>query len=259
MNTNLMTQNILQRFIVLLIAIMPILTPVFIEYGWFSVQAENIKTAWGVIGSFIAIALFLLVKSNTGELNLIKSSFLTPIWIFISWCFVTLLWVEDGYLATIMLAQFFSYALIFTLIVNLFFETNFVKRLPKALLVSMFFISVIGLLQYYFPDNWHIQHIFMQTATPGSTFVNKNMASHFMVMVLPFSLILLLMATQKKKVILYSVVLVVGMWFLINIAARQAYVAIFLEILLFLIFIVLDFYKNKNKAFLKDISLKTFK
>ena len=254
-----MTQNILQRFVLLVIVIMPILTPVFAQYGWFSVQAENIKTVWGVIGSLTSIFLFLLIKSKQGKLNLIKSNFLTPIWIFIGWCFVTLLWVEDGYLATIMLAQFFSYALIFTLIVNLFFGTNFVKRLPEALLISMFFISIIGLLQYYFPNNWYIQNVFMQTGIPGSTFVNKNMASHFMVMVLPFSLILLLAATHKKKVLLYSCALLIGAWFLINTTARQAYIAVFLEVLLFLLFIALDTYKNREEAFLKIIKLKFFK
>jgi O-antigen ligase len=253
------TQIFLQRFVVMLIAIMPILSPLFVEYGWVSVQAEHMKTVWGVVGVFVAITLFIFIKINKESVGLVKNKFLMPMWLFIIWCFITILWVEDGYLAAIMLAQFVSFVLIFTLMVNLFINTNISKYLSISLMISMIFVSIVGLLQYYFPDNWNLQHVFMQTASPGSTFVNKNMASHFMVMVLPFPLILLLSTKLKMRVVFYSVALIIGSWFVLNTNARQAYLAIFLEIMLFMIFIFLDVYKNNVNSFFKKINLQAFK
>jgi tetratricopeptide (TPR) repeat protein/O-antigen ligase len=226
---------------------------------WFSADPALFKTAWGV--SFVSIGLswwvFHQVKSK--EFEIVKSNLYLPIFGFVLWCFITLLWIEDGYLAAMMLAQFSSYAVIFVLIVNIFKRFNLTVRILKVLVFSMALVSLIGLLQYYFPDNWIIQNMFLQSVRPGATFANKNMASHFIVMTLPLSLTFLLASNVRLKIILYSLTTFIGAWFLIYTFARQAYLAVAVELLVLGIFIVLDRYKNNNQSLLNNLTNKPIK
>ena len=47
-----------------------------------------------------------------------------------------------------------------TLIINSFKGDELVRKIPKALVISMMVVTIIGLVQYYFPDNYLIQNIF---------------------------------------------------------------------------------------------------
>ena len=173
-----MPQSFLPRFVIICIGMMPFFAPSFISFGWISTSPELLKTAWGI--SFVSIGLlwwiFNQFKSNNFEI--VKSDLYLPIFGFLLWCFISLIWVEDGYLAALMLAQFSSFVLIFVLIVNTFKHFDWVVVTLRTLVLSMTLVSIIGLLQYYFPDNWNIQNMFMQSTRPGATFANKNMASY---------------------------------------------------------------------------------
>ena len=255
-----MSKTNLQKFIIVSVAIMPILSPVFVEFGWLNSAPEDLKTAWGVLLVLTALSWWIVDKHiNSNEIKLVKSSYYLPIWLFISWCFITLFWAEDGYLATIMMSQFISYALIFTLIINIFKSYESAILIPKYLMISMLFIATLGLIQYYFPNHWFVQHGFMQTAEPGSTFANKNMASHFMVMALPLSFFYLLNSKNRRSALTFSILFFISFWFLINTTARQAYVAISLQIILVSVFFILDKFKNKEQSFLYNLKDKKFK
>ena len=231
---------------------MPLLTPIRPDIGWINAAPELFKTAWGVSTVLIALTWWLYNQYKKNQLEFIKTPLYLPIWGFVTWSFVTLFWVEDGYLATIMLVQFTSSALIFTLIINSFKGDELVRKIPKALVISMMVVTIIGLVQYYFPDNYLIQNIFAQAAKPSSTFGNKNMASHFVVMVLPLSIVLLLSAKNSLVIARYSAAIILGFWYLMNAAARQAWVAMAVELTVLLVFILLDSYKNKEQSFVKS-------
>ena len=231
---------------------MPLLTPIRPDIGWLNPTPESLKTAWGVSTVLVALTWWFYDQYKQNQLEFIKTPLYLPIWGFVTWSFVTLFWVEDGYLATIMLVQFTSSALIFTLIINSFKGDELVRKIPKALVISMMVVTIIGLVQYYFPDNYLIQNIFAQAAKPSSTFGNKNMASHFVVMVLPLSIVLLLSAKNSLVIARYSAAIILGFWYLMNAAARQAWVAMAVELTVLLVFILLDSYKNKEQSFVKS-------
>lgn len=245
-------QYYLPRFIILLIAIMPLLTPIRPDIGWINASPEYFKAAWGVSGVLIALTWWLFIQYKEKHLTIVKTSLYLPIWGFIVWSFITLFWVEDGYLAAIMLAEFTSSALIFTLILNSFKSFDLIEKIPKALVVSMVFVTIIGLVQYYNPDNYLIQNFFAQAAKPSATFGNKNMASHFVIMVLPLSMVLLLAAKNNFSIARYSLAIVLGFWYLMNAGARQAWVAIAVELAVLLLFILLDRYKNNKYSLIKS-------
>ena len=244
-------QLYLQRFIIFLIAIMPLLTPIRPDIGWINAAPELFKTAWGVSTVFIALAWWVFSQYKSQEISLIKTQTYYPIFGFLLWAYITLLWVEDGYLATIMLAQFSASAVIFFLIINIFKDGNLIEKILKLLVLSMTLVSVIGLVQYYNPDSYFIQNLFAQAAKPASTFGNKNMASHFVVMLLPISIALMLSSKKSTALAYYSVTIILGFWFLMNAAARQARVAMAVELFILLLFILLDRYKNKDQSFVK--------
>ncbi len=234
---------------------MPFLTPIRPDLGWLNASPENMKTAWGVTCVAILFILWLVSQYKNGMIRIVKTSLYLPIFGFISWSFVTLLWVEDGYLASIMLSQFVSYGLIFFIVINVVKKVEVINIL-NVLIVAMLVVSIIGLAQYYFSDIHSVKYLFAQTSAPGATFANKNMASHFIVMTLPLSFILLLAAKDRLNIVIYSIVSLIGAWFLIYTFARQAYVAISVELFILLIFIALDNWKNKNNSLFKTAVLK---
>jgi len=242
----------LPRFIILLIAVMPLLTPIRPDIGWINATPESFKTAWGVLTVLIALTWWTYAQYKEKQVVVIKTSLYLPIWGFLIWAYITLFWAEDGYLATMMLAQFTTSALIFTLIINTFKSDGLIKKIPKALVASMSIVTIIGLIQYYFPDNYLIQNVFAQVAKPSATFGNKNMASHFVVMVLPLSIVLLLSAKNNLVIIRYSIAIILGFWYLMNAGARQAWVAMGVELTILLVFILLDRYKNKEQSFIRS-------
>jgi hypothetical protein len=237
-------QSYLVKFIYIAIIVTPFLAPVRLDLGWLNASPENMKTAWGVASTTMLFTAWLIAQYRESEFRVVRTNLYLPIFGFVVWSFITLLWIEDGYSASIMLAQFVSYALIFFIIINVFEERR-IPSIMRALVTVMSIVSFVGLLQYYFSDVHTIKNLFAQTASPGSTFANKNMASHFIVMTLPLSFVLLLSARNKFNIALYSATSSIGSWFLIYTFARQAYVAMAVELLIFLLVVVI--YKRKKK------------
>jgi len=248
----------LSKIIIFLIGSLPFFTPIRPDLGWFYAEPDILKTLWGLMGILIIIFLWLVISYKKSKITIKKSNIHLPLFIFISWCYITLLWVEDGYLATIMLAQFTSVALMFFIVNNLIKRGAFYS-IFNTLIFSMTLVSIIGLIQFYFGDNTLVFNFFGQSAVPGSTFVNKNMASHFLVMVLPLNLILLIKDTSKKKIVFYSISITISLWYLIFITARQAYLAFGIELILLVLFLGLDYWKNRKKSIYHTATLKAFK
>ena len=235
----------------------PFLAPFRVDLGYLSASPEGFKSFFGINGVLIGFLFWLLI--NYKKIDVFCTKAYLPIVAFILWSSVSLLWVEDGYLAILTLTQFVSYALIFFLIINAFQDKKNADLILYALIYSLALVSIIGLLQYYLENINLIQNIFGQTAKPGATFGNKNMASHFVVMTLPLVLIMLLSSKNNTKVVVYGIITALSSWFLIYTLARQAYVAIFVELLLLLLFFTLDKWKNKEKAFFVTVKEKKSK
>ena len=251
-------QSYISKIIVLLIGSLAFFAPIRPDLGWLFATPEVLKTFWGVMGVLMIIFLWLILSYRKSKITIQKSNIYLPLFIFILWCFITLIWVEDGYLAAIMLAQFTSAALMYFIVSNLVKKSSF-YTIVYTLIFSMTLVSLIGLIQFYFGDNIIIYNIFGQSVSPASTFGNKNMASHFLVIVLPLNLIFLIKETSKKRVVIYSTTLTISLWYLIFIAARQAYLAFGIELILLVLFLVLDYWKNREKSIYHATTIKAYK
>ena len=240
----------LHKYLVFLIALMPFLAPLgFLELKWL-LSPSDMKTAMGVFVVTSGLFTWLVISLINKKINIKYNLIYWPIFGFITWNFITLLWVEDGYLAIVMLTQFTVASLAFFLSINLFNNFNKIEFFIKAIVISLVFVSIIGLLQIYFSHNDLIDQFFIQMAVPAATFGNRNVASHFVLMTLPLSFALMLSSKSNRQIFLYSFALTIAAWFLIYITARQAYVAITAELLVLFLFFTLDKWKNKDKAVL---------
>ena len=251
-------QSYLSKITIFLIGSIPFITPMRPDLAWFHASPDLLKTLWGVISVLLIISLWLVFSYQRSRIIIQKSNIYLPLFIFISWCYLTLFWVRDGYLATIMLAQFTAAAMMFFIISNLIKKDAF-YLIFDTLIFSMTLVSIIGLIQFYFGNNDLVYNFFSQSVSPASTFSNKNMASHFLVMVLPLNLILLLKDVSRKKIVIYSISLSISLWYLIFTTARQAYLAFGIELILLILFLVLDYWKNREKSLYHATNLKTYK
>ena len=235
---------------------MPFLAPSNLPKLPLLISPSDVKTILGIFLTTSGLFLWLLISYKNKVICIKKSITYWPIFGFILWNFISLLWVEDGYLATVMLAQFMVFSLVFILAINIFNDYKKIEMLIKSIVVSLALVSIIGLLQYYFFNIDFINNLFTQIVIPAATFGNKNMASHFVVMALPLSLILMFTSKSNRQVVFYSIATAIGAWFLIYTTARQAYIAIFVELLVLALFFILDKWKNKDKAMLATMENK---
>jgi len=244
------------KLFILIITLTPFVTESRLGADYFHSDSSLLKLVVSGIGLLIVLLLFLAKQSNKNKIVFSYIKALIPAGLFVIWSGITLFWVSDYLLATELLMQFFIYVIALFLIINLITNINDFKKILTSIVISLVGVSIIGLLQYYFPENQFIQTLFLQTAAPGSTFVNKNMASHFVVMTLPISIVLLLMANSRFTISLYGIATATGSWFLIYTVARQAYLAIFAELLILILFLVIDYLKNKSQSTFSILILK---
>ena len=248
-------KSYLLKILIILTAILPLIAVPGI-FSNFLVEPYKLKIILGLVGLLFIYSLYMIDFYNKKSIELKKSNFYLPIFGFILWSFSSILWVNDRAIAIETLMQYFSFGLVFMLSINLFNNVKNINSLFYALTLSLVFVSILGLLQYYFVNNLFIQNLFLQSARPGSTFANKNMAAHFVVMVLPLTMVMLLAARNKLSIIAYAVATGIASWFLIYTVARQAYVAIGVELLVLFLFFALDKWKNKDKSLVNNLSNK---
>ena len=253
-----MTNTFISRFLLLILFVMPFMASTWAGEHIFYSSQSYLKMALGVVGSLVALLLWTLKRSNVSNFNIQYSKILFLFLGFLTWEFISLFWALNVYLGSITLMQHTSFIVVFFLVINIFSKKDF-PMILNVLIIASVLVSVIGLLQYYFDDNVFIRTFFVQKAAPAATFINKNMASHFMVMTLPISLILFLFANKKLHVILYSIAFFIGAWYVLYIQARQAYLAVIVELLVFIVFLGLDFWKNKLHSVVHRLALRKYK
>jgi len=254
-----MTKNRTLFVLILGIALLPFFAPLKIGDWEFGSIPIHLHIAWSSVTLLSALLIWIIDNyHNQHYLVLRKSGFYVPIALFVVWSCVSLLWSHNLYLGVTMVIQYGLTALGFLLVYNTFRSPESIVKLLNYLILSLLLISIIGLSQYYFPDIEWIQMFFPQTAGPASVFTNRNLASHFVVLLLPLSFILLVYCQNLKYLYFYSFTTFSAMLFLIFITAKQAYLAVFVELIVLIIFLLLDYYKNKG-AFIKSINLGKIK
>ncbi len=248
----------LTKILILLTALLPFMAVPGV-FKFFFIEPYWLKIAFGIIGLLLIYSLYVLSLYKRKTIELKTSNAYYPVFGFILWSFITILWVNDYVIASEMLIQYFSFGFLFVLSVNLINNIKTINTLFHALTLSLVFVSILGLFQYYFVNNEFIQDFILQATPPAATFGSKNMASHFIVMILPLAVVMLLSARNNITIFAYAVATSIASWFLLYTMARQAYIAIAVELLFLFLFLVLDKWKNKDRGLFKNLENKKSK
>ena len=218
-----------------------------------------LKSAIGIPMVMLFFLMWIYSWKGNSTLKIKINSLYIPIIGFFIWASLSILWSVNDFYALTMLMQFLSYVLVFVLVYNLLNNIEQLKFINVSFITIGSVVSIIGLFQYYLIDNIFIQEVFTQGAWPASTFGNKNFAMHFIVMVVPIALICLLKTSSVKRVWFFSLVLLINLWYWMFSFTRAAWLAVFLQIVLLIIFLIVDKLKNNQQSIvgnLKSLRLK---
>ena len=83
---------------VLTIVVMPFMAPIFIMQTGFNADPEFVKTVWGMLGVSIYLITWLYGNINKSSLDITKSNFYLPVFLFVIWSFLSTLWSINEYL-----------------------------------------------------------------------------------------------------------------------------------------------------------------
>ncbi|SFV63971.1 Oligosaccharide repeat unit polymerase Wzy; O-antigen ligase [hydrothermal vent metagenome] len=227
------------KSLLLLLFITPLLAPWTLNNSLI-VAPDVFKVVFSGVATLILLLVFFIKNDR-----IIKTSFYLPIILFLSWCAFSLLWAVDIYHGLEVLIPWVISAIMFFIVLQSVKTKQHLTQLLNVLLISGVIVAMIGIFQYLFDFE-----LIRQAIKPASTFGNKNLAGHFMVLVFPISLLFLFISKNKQSIILYALSTFILSVFIIYLNSRSAWLAILLELTLGVIYLIINRNKiqiNKNK------------
>ncbi|MGQ9777852.1 MAG: tetratricopeptide repeat protein [Thermodesulfobacteriota bacterium] len=205
----------------------------------------------------LMIGFWFLEMTLLGEISLKKSYLLFPILIFLILSIFSLTWAVSISGGISLLWQFFSYILLYFIIVNYFSE----KELPSwafILVLAGAIMSTYGILQYFGIEPFLKDYDYIPKI-PLSTLGNRNQVAQFLIIVIPLSAIFSLLSHQWHKRAFFLLSTFIMGYHLILTKSRGAFIGLLLS---FLVLFSLSAYKAlknwKKGRIIKITSLSFF-
>ena len=161
---------------------------------WFNLTVSNhefIKSYFAGFGIALLMMVSLFYKSHDSEANLKINYIKLSLFSLFLFGTASFFWTIDFDFTFNKWLLWLTATFSFILAINLSLSHDSLIKLTWGLLISAGTIAIIGILQYLFDP-----FTLTQSAIPGSTFANKNIASQVLVLILPLSYFLIL----SKKV-----------------------------------------------------------
>ena len=212
---------------------------------WFNLTVSSHELVKSYFASFgIALLMFisLIYKYNNTEVNLrinyIKISLFT-LFIFGTSSFI---WSVNFDFTFNKWLLWLTAACSFILALNLSPSLSNLIRLTWGLILAAGTIAIVGILQYLFDP-----FTLTQASIPGSTFGNKNIATQVLVLILP--LCCFLMLNKKVSGLQVWILAFINSFifvFIFYTSSRAAWIVTFTEILLVILYFILNRAKNTD-------------
>jgi len=132
------------------------------------------------ICGFIAF-IWLIDCALSGNFTIKQSSLYFPILGIIIWSFISLTWTTNIPESMDAICQWLACSIIFFVVYNMIKSPLDVSILMAAVFSSLFYLVIIGLIQFF--DKTF--SLYSQVISPAGTFGNKNMFSDYLVITLP--------------------------------------------------------------------------
>jgi len=193
-------------------------------------DASNIPQDAFVQSASLFLALVWGLKSIADKkLCFVNSPLILPLSAFVIWCLVSLTIAANLFEGFHVFFQVLSMFVFFLVVLNVYYKKKDFNRLIMALVLSGGIIALIGCCQYLFEFSW-----IPQARAPAATFTNRNMASQFMVLVIPFGFYLFL--KTEKSIVGWIATLLTGLMVLYAVYTKSlaAWVSISVEAIVFI-------------------------
>lgn len=238
---------IIQKLTFILIVLAPLVTP--IGYNG-AMMPDLYRGAYFQIGVLFLAVLWFFQQINLKKIQIIYDLVGILILAFLIWATLSLLWADDHFEALKLLTIWWCAGLLYFLVIQIFKDKQSIYRLLLGIVVSGLLIALLGISQHLFDLDW-----ISQTKAPGATFGNRNMAVHFLVMVIPLSIGLLFCSENKIQQVIIGAAFFFMMLYFFYAASRAGFLSVFAEIVLFSLFI-LKYRKNKwNKQYIALVAI----
>ncbi len=230
---------VIQKLTFIFIVLAPLVTP--IGYNG-AMMPDLYRGAYFQIGVLFLAAMWFLQQINLKKRKIIYSGIEIPILAFLTWSTLSLLWVDDYFEALKLLTIWWCAGLLYFLVMQVFRDRQSIHTLSLGIVISGALIALIGISQHLFDLDWIVQ-----AKKPAATFGNRNMAVHFLVMVIPLSIGLLLHVKHKAQKMIIAVSLLLMMLYLFYTNSQAGFLSLFIQIVLFALFVLKNRKSGLNK------------
>jgi O-antigen ligase len=196
--------------------------------------------------AFIQISTLVLASIWCGKaicekkIRLVLTPILWPLFGFLFWTGTAIFWAVNPNEGIPVFLQTLAMVIFFILVVHGYENKFNVDKIIAAVVLSGAVIAMIGIFQYLF--EWTL---IPQTRPPAATFANRNMASQFMVLVLPFFWYVFF-KTDKKAVTWFSGIgLGLVLIYIVYIKSLAGWICAFVQIIVLSGGLVFQLKKNK--------------
>lgn len=203
------------------------LTPFVIWPGTYTV-VKMVQLAFIQVGAISLALAWLAGCKLKQQCRIFWPPLLLPITAFCLWVLISLAYSANPFEAIVSWSNWTSAALLFFLTVQICDSQEKIDSIFIALVLAAFLTALLGIGQHLFTID-----LVPQFAPPAATFVNRNMAGHFIVLTLPLCLFLLLTNSRKRRNFFYYIAATAMVLFLVYTGNRSAWLAMTIELVMF--------------------------
>ncbi|CAN2042670.1 putative inorganic carbon (hco3(-)) transporter [Candidatus Magnetomoraceae bacterium gMMP-15] len=223
-----------------LMAVFIFVAPFAIKNGIYDF-ANLPQCAFIQVGVVFFLILWFIKESIQKRSRLLKNPFQLPLLLFIIWAALSLKWAANVFEGVTAWMQWAGPFLAFLLVVHSFNKKQCFYLL-NIVFWSGFCVALLGIFQHLFNVTW-----VPQVAPPSSTFANKNMAVHIVIMTLPLGTGFFLAARQRTFNWIYSIPCSMMTSYLIYTRTRAGWVTFGFQLVFWIIIFFTDHFNKKIK------------
>ena len=175
--------------------------------------------------------------------------------VFAVWALTSFLWAHNIYESSALFSTWAIAFLAYFIVLNFFRSDDYVKILLFTIFISGFLISIFGILQNVSES---FNNILVQAMSPASTFSNRNLSAHYILLTFPLGIGFFLKSKNKNSSLFFAIATSLMVAYLIYTISKAAYLSLFVQIV-FIIFFTLkkkiSLFKEKKSVLLFAIAL----
>ncbi len=218
--------------------------------GAISIAAPLIeKASFAEIAAFACVAVWLImrfVRQDGALLPRLKfPPLIWPIVVLTAWGAASVLWAHNSDYVIVMTLQWLTALLTFVMMLSALDSERRIRSFYLVFCGTAIFVSFIGIAQSLYNVDWYVQ-----SAPPASTFNNRNMAMHYMVLCLPTVMSMLLLAPLRPRFMrdaYLTVVLGMVLLYVLLTQTRAALLSVGAILFVFAIFLALNWWLRLRK------------